>query len=233
MNYVEAMKLAREALNTTESDCGSRAWEREQEAITCLDAAILEANLGHCREVNDRRKVQAFVTITPPATPVQEPRGYQWFDTAVFRKKLPENAELSAWHPLYTTIPAAQPAVPHPVIAGALFDFMGWLTSRDQRLTLSSTDEAGPAVEAITEFAKMRGLSLDEARVQNWQDNTTPTEAAQPAVQEFNCPRCGHVCAQRQWVGLTNKEKRNIVMTSDTPSCVLMNAEAKLKEKNT
>jgi hypothetical protein len=39
--------------------------------------------------------------------------------------------------------------------------------------------------------------------------------------------------AQRQWVGLTNKEKRNIVMTSDTPSCVLMNAEAKLKEKNT
>jgi hypothetical protein len=39
--------------------------------------------------------------------------------------------------------------------------------------------------------------------------------------------------AQRQWVGLTNKEKRHIVMTSDTPSCVLMNAEAKLKEKNT
>jgi hypothetical protein len=38
---------------------------------------------------------------------------------------------------------------------------------------------------------------------------------------------------QRQWVGLTNKEKRHIVMTSDTPSCGVMNAEAKLKEKNT
>jgi hypothetical protein len=39
--------------------------------------------------------------------------------------------------------------------------------------------------------------------------------------------------AQRPWVGLTDEERRHIVMTSDTPSCVLMNAEAKLKEKNT
>jgi hypothetical protein len=38
--------------------------------------------------------------------PVQEPRGYQWLDTAVVRN---ENAKLSAWHPLYTTPPAPQP----------------------------------------------------------------------------------------------------------------------------
>jgi hypothetical protein len=62
-----------------------------------------------------------------------------------------------------------QEPVAHSVVAGALFDFMGWLTSRDKRLTLSSTDEAGPAVEAITEFAKMRGLSLDDAQVEHWQ----------------------------------------------------------------
>lgn len=37
-----AMKLALEALNTTESDCGSRAWEREQEAITALQEALAE-----------------------------------------------------------------------------------------------------------------------------------------------------------------------------------------------
>jgi hypothetical protein len=74
--------------------------------------------------------------------------------------------------PLYTT-PPAQPAVPHPVIAGVLFDFMGWLTSREARLTLSSTDAASPAVEAITEFAKMRCLSLDDARVRDWQDGIT------------------------------------------------------------
>ena len=64
----------------------------------------------------------------------------------------------------------AQP-VPHAVIAGALFDFMGWLTSRPKRIMLSSVDDASPAADAIKDFAKMRGLSLDEARVQDWQDN--------------------------------------------------------------
>jgi hypothetical protein len=97
-------------------------------------------------------------------------------------------------HPLYAgtkckncgAAPVQEP-VAYQVIAGALFDFMGWLTSRNERLVLSSADNASPAVEAITEFAKMRGLSLDDARVQDWQDTTPPA-------------------AQRQWVGLTNEE---------------------------
>lgn len=72
----------------------------------------------------------------------------------------------------------------HGVIAGALFDFMGWLTSRPKRIMLSSADEASPAVDAIKEFAKMRGLSLDDARVQDWQDITTPPAAHQAPVQE-------------------------------------------------
>lgn len=64
----------------------------------------------------------------------------------------------------------AQP-VSHAVIAGALFDFMGWLTSRKERLVLSSADEASPAVDAIRDFAKMRGLSLDDVMVQDWQNS--------------------------------------------------------------
>ena len=116
--------------------------------------------------------------------------------------------------------------VAHSVVAGALFDFMGWLTSRDKRLTLSSTDEASPAVEAITKFAKMRGLSLDDARVQDWQDNTTSP--------------------QRTWVGLTDEE----ILSDDTMRYyygmnggagpvsqkgkkIVAAIEAKLKEKNT
>ncbi|CAB4152312.1 hypothetical protein UFOVP608_9 [uncultured Caudovirales phage] len=63
-----------------------------------------------------------------------------------------------------------QEPVKHAVIAGALFDFMGWLTSRKERIVLSSADNASPAVEAITKFAKMRSLSLDDAKVQDWQD---------------------------------------------------------------
>ena len=69
--------------------------------------------------------------------------------------------------------------VHHAVIAGALFDFMGWLTTRDERLVLSDADEASPAVDAIRDFAKMRGLSLDDAQVQDWQDNATPPAAQQ------------------------------------------------------
>ena len=60
--------------------------------------------------------------------------------------------------------------VSHGMIAGALFDFMAWLTSRPKRIMLSSADDASPAVDAIEDFAKMRGLSLDDAQVQNWQE---------------------------------------------------------------
>ena len=78
----------------------------------------------------------------------------------------------------------SQEPVAHPVIAGALFDFMGWLTSRKERIVLSSSDEASPAVDAIRDFAKMRSLSLDDAKVQNWHTNP-------PQLEQNFCPRCG------------------------------------------
>jgi hypothetical protein len=71
---------------------------------------------------------------------------------------------------------------------------------------LSSADNASPAVEAITEFAKMRGLSLDGARVQDWQDATPPAQPApvqpvaenarelgldyEPCCKDQTCPKC-------------------------------------------
>jgi hypothetical protein len=63
-----------------------------------------------------------------------------------------------------------QERVAHSVISGALFDFMGWLTSRKERLVLSSADNASPAVDAIRDFATKRGLSLDDAQVLEWTD---------------------------------------------------------------
>jgi len=100
------------------------------------------------------------------------------------------------------------------IIAGALFDFMAWLTSRDERLVLSSADEAGPAVDAIRDFAKMRGLSLDDARVLDWQ--STPN---------------------RQWVGLTDEERVAVLLDKDGKVLDYEDCaeaiEAKLKEKNT
>ena len=106
------------------------------------------------------------------------------------------------WEPLYAAPVAAQPPS-QPVdpvhvintaidammrrdatIAGVLFDFMGWLTTRKERLCLSSADDASPAVTAITEFAKMRNLSLDNAMVTDWQFGAA--QASKPLSDEPN-----------------------------------------------
>jgi len=99
----------------------------------------------------------------------------------------PQLKQLNAITALRTAIEQAekQEPVAHSVVAGALFDFMGWLTSRDKRLTLSSTDEASPAVEAITEFAKMRGLRLEDAQVEHWQAILNTLPAAQRRIEEL------------------------------------------------
>jgi hypothetical protein len=64
--------------------------------------------------------------------------------------------------------PLAAPAAPAPAIAGALFDFLGFLTTSERRWTFSSTDDAGPAVAALEQWASKRSLSLDDADVEGW-----------------------------------------------------------------
>jgi len=88
----------------------------------------------------------------------------------------------------------SQEPVAHSVISGALFDFMGWLTSRKERIVLSSADNASPAVEAITEFARMRNLSLDDAKVQDWhthppQRKPLTDEDVWKALDDTDCTR--------------------------------------------
>ena len=55
-----------------------------------------------------------------------------------------------------------------PFIAGALFDFLGHLTTRDSSLTLSSAHSPSTVLDLLTKWAKKRGLELDEAMVQSW-----------------------------------------------------------------
>lgn len=54
-------------------------------------------------------------------------------------------------------------------IAGALFDFMGFLTSHETQWKFSSRDEANPAVEAINQWAKAKGYSIADVDVMGWQ----------------------------------------------------------------
>ena len=53
---------------------------------------------------------------------------------------------------------------------------------------------------------------------------------------EFECPRCGHCCQQKEWVGLTEAEwyeATSIPRNATLPMHMLKAIEAKLKEKNT
>ena len=97
-------------------------------------------------------------------------------------------------------------------IAGVLFDFMGWLTTRKERLCLSSADDASPAVTAITEFAKMRNLSLDNAMVTDWQSGAAPQRP--------------------QWIGLTDSEIDSLQATTGARDDDIRIIEAALRAKN-
>jgi len=77
------------------------------------------------------------------------------------------------------------------IVSGALFDLMGLLTTRDQRITLSGSDDAGCAVEALQAFAKLRNFSLDEADVAGWRAALSAVStlvAAEPSAK-FEDPR--------------------------------------------
>lgn len=55
------------------------------------------------------------------------------------------------------------------VVAGALYDFMGWLTTRQERLILSSMDDAAPAARAVNEFIIQSGLDKDcDPMIKTW-----------------------------------------------------------------
>jgi hypothetical protein len=63
-------------------------------------------------------------------------------------------------------------------------------------------------------------------------------DAAMENRHEFECPRCGHCCQQREWVGLTDEEIMEVVDQITTYRgeymvCVGNAIEAKLKKKNT
>ena len=54
------------------------------------------------------------------------------------------------------------------VIAGALYDFLAYLTTRDEPLKLGAKEPTPPALEALEDWARKRNLSLDQARATDW-----------------------------------------------------------------
>ena len=64
------------------------------------------------------------------------------------------------------------------VIAGALFDFAGFLTTREKVIDVGSTANAAPVADLVKEWAELRGLSLDDAAVLSWQEWLKPQQPA-------------------------------------------------------
>lgn len=59
-------------------------------------------------------------------------------------------------------------------IAGALYDFAGYLTAQpaEHSFTVGAAHNVLPMVEALTAWAKTRGLSLNDANVEGWSINS-------------------------------------------------------------
>lgn len=122
------------------------------------------------------------------------------------------------------------------VIAGAIFDFAGYLTTRDIVIEVGSTANASPVADLVRDWAALRGLSLADAAVLSWQEWLTDVHAIdtlQERVDEMQKHRHDtSPPASKPWVGLTDEERGALWYRFDYME--LMRAiEAKLKEKNT
>jgi hypothetical protein len=60
------------------------------------------------------------------------------------------------------------------IIAGALYDFVGHLTTLDRNLVVGSSKSPTSALDELVKWAHQRGLTLNPAQVQDW--NTQPGE---------------------------------------------------------
>jgi hypothetical protein len=74
------------------------------------------------------------------------------------------------------------------IVAGALYDFLGHLTTLDQNLVVGATKNPTTALDELQRWAYKRGLDIETAQVQDW--NTQPGEvtiemvASSGAVQQ-------------------------------------------------
>lgn len=141
-------------------------------------------------EGNDRGACDAVNRLRAEldALKAQEPIGILGFDAVMWKEGVrpPENTRLFA---------APQPAIPEgkhaPMdIAGALFDFLGYLTTREESLSIGASEDATPPLRHLQDWAARRGLSLSPADVQHWNavlainDGCAPSDAARDVLAE-------------------------------------------------
>lgn len=98
-----------------------------------------------------------------------------------------------------------------PIVAGAVFDFAGFMTTRSEVIEVGSVAAAGPVAELVKEWAELRGLDLANADVLSWQLHIT--RASLPATPEpvldVRCEGCGYMTHHREHMGCVRSAKQH------------------------
>lgn len=144
-------------------------------------------------------------------TAIQQPASEEHLFEFWWEAHMPNANKENAWSAFTAAIAsnrvgiaAQQPATPEPVadglpliVAGAIFDFAGFLTTRAEVIEVGSTANAGPVADLVKEWAELRGLNLADAAVLSWQLHITraslpahQTATPEPAAGEWFCGNC-------------------------------------------
>jgi hypothetical protein len=147
--------------------------------------------------------------------------------------------------PLYTTSPAAQRK---PLTDEEIKQALTSVDPETKRLPPGMKAFAC-AIEAAAQPAQWDkpSASFDEWWDGDYDDLANPYHTGTPAYwawagwvaaqpEQVDCPRCGHVCSQRPWQGLTEEEIQELRLKSfdaiATNHEIYRAIEARLKERN-
>ena len=119
-----------------------------------IEAAVLEAQGKQEPVAEIDRKVIGMLKIVSPDEFVRLPDGTKLFAAPVVQPDMirPDQEALQQ------------------IIAAALYDFGGFITTRQKQLVASATDNAADTVEALKEFMEKRGINpCQDVPVLSWQ----------------------------------------------------------------
>jgi hypothetical protein len=77
------------------------------------------------------------------------------------------------------------------IVSGAIYDFAGFLTTRDERVTFSATDNAAPAADAVKAFLTLRGVDQNCEPFFQWPARCAPGGSASPCGEALNILKSG------------------------------------------
>jgi hypothetical protein len=173
-------------------------FESDITCATCVDAVIVRADVWDRLAAPPAAPVAAMrgVIDTVPLSEVEALARTMWRGEVLPGRVLRFGAAVLGLVDAALAAPPAQQVAPQEevttaTVVGALFDFLGYLTSRKERVTFSSSDDASPAVDALRAWAGTRNLPLEPADVKGWSAAlaSMAQQVAQPARMPMTTKR--------------------------------------------